>query len=207
MTTETLALLAGFWLVHLAAVVSPGPSFVVVSRAAVGGSTARGVAVAAGLALGTLVWAAGALFGLSLLFALVPVLYLAMKLAGAAFLIFLAWQLWRRAAEPLELLAPGSGVSRAGALGLGTWTQLANPKVAVFFGSVFAAVLPPDPSPATVLAVLVIVCLDEFAWYSLVALALSRPAVRRRYLGAKPAIDRLTGAVLGALGVRLLLPE
>ena len=207
MSYDALAPLAGFWLIHLAAVASPGPSFVVVSRAAVGGSTARGVAVAAGLALGALAWAAAALFGLSVLFAVVPVVYLVMKLAGAAFLIFLAWQLWRRAAEPLEPPAPGVGVPRAGALRLGVWTQLANPKVAVFFGSVFAAVLPPDPSPAMTAAVLAIVCLDEFAWYSLVALALSRPAVRRRYLAAKAAIDRVTGAVLGALGVRLLLPE
>ena len=209
MTADTLAALAGFWLVHLAAVVSPGPSLVVVSRAAVAGSTDRGVAVAAGLALGTFVWAAAALFGLSVLFAVLPASYTALRVAGAAFLIVLAWRLWRGAAEPLSL--PGSGpapaLTRAAALRLGVWTQLANPKVAVFFGSVFAAVLPPAPSPATTVAVLAIVCLNELLWYSLVALALSRPAVRERYVRAKSTIDRATGAVLGALGLRLLVPD
>ena len=206
MLPTDLAVLAGFWLVHLAAVASPGPSFVVVSRAAVQGSTGTGVAVAAGLALGTFVWAAAAWFGLSVLFALVPALYVAAKIAGAAFLLFLAVQLWRHAREPLALVAPERVPGRGQAFRTGVWTQLANPKVAVFFGSVFAAVLPPAPSAPVVVAVFAIVCLNEFLWYSLVALLLSRPAVRRRYVAAKAWIDRVTGTVLAALGLRLLAP-
>lgn len=196
--------LAAFWAVHLAAVASPGPSFVVVSRAAAAGSAAAGVRVAAGLAVGTFVWAAAAWFGLSALFAVLPALYAVVRVAGALFLLYVAVQLWRHAREPLP--AVGTGRRDAGGdFRLGVWTQLANPKVAVFFGSVFATVLPPDPGTWTMVAVFAIVCLNEFAWYALVAGVLSRPAMRRSYVRAKAGIDRITGAVLAALAGRLLL--
>ena len=196
-----------FWLVHLAAVVSPGPSFVVVTRAALAGSAARGVAVALGLTLGTLLWALAAWFGLASLFAVAPALYAAVRIAGALFLVFIAWQLWRHARDPIagpDEASPSVGGGTLAAVRLGLWTQLANPKVAVFFGSIFAAVLPPDPSPAVVVIAFAIVCLDEFVWYAAVALLLARPGVRRRYAAAKVWLDRTAALVLGGLGLRLL---
>ena len=202
---ESLIALAALWIVHIAAVVSPGPSFVVVSRAAAAGNAAAGVRIAAGLTLGTFVWVSAAWFGLAVLFELVPALYDAVRIAGALFLLFIAVQLWRHAREPL----PGPSdvpEARGRAFRLGLWTQLANPKVAVFFGSIFATVLPPDPDAWVVASAFAIVCFNEFAWYAAVALVLSRPAMRRGYARAKRWVDRATGAVLGALAVRLLLP-
>ena len=197
-----------FWLTHIAAVASPGPSFLVVSRAAVARSSREGVLIALGLALGTLVWAAAAWFGLAALFALVPTLYAAVRIGGALFLLWLAFQMWRHAREPLPAAATGGAVATGGSdVMLGFWTQVANPKVAVFFGSVFAAVLPPDPSPALVAAIFAIVCLNEFLWYAGVALVLSRPSVRARYDRAKAALDRAAAVILAALGARLLWPE
>lgn len=199
-------LLLGFWLTHLAAVVSPGPSFIVVTRAAVGGSTRAGVAVAFGLMVGTFVWASAAWFGLATLFAFVPAIYTVAKIAGAAFLLFIAFQLWRHAAEPFAVEVEGTRKRSVGeAVRLGAMTQIANPKVAVFFGSVFAAILPPDPTFVVLAAVFAIVCLNEFVWYALVALVLSRPAIRRRYVRLKASVDRTTGGVLALLGVRLLV--
>ena len=209
---DVMVALGALWLVHIAAVASPGPSFVVVSRAAAAGNAMAGVRIAAGLTLGTLVWAGAAWFGLAVLFELVPSLYDVMRVAGALFLLYIAAQLWRHAREPL----PGAeGVpedhhrdrhrARGRAFRLGVATQLANPKVAVFFGSIFAAMLPPDPPAWVVVAAFAIVCLDEFAWYAAVALVLSRPAMRRGYARAKAWVDRVTGGVLGALAVRLLV--
>ena len=197
------------WLVHVAAVVSPGPSFVVVTRAAVAGSVGHGVAVAAGLALGTLLWALAALFGLAALFALVPSLYVALRVGGALFLLFIAYQVWRHAPEPPPAPLGSDGAddgSLPRALRLGVLTQLANPKVAVFFGSIFAAVLPADPGPSMVAASFAIVCADEFVWYALLALLFSRPGVRRAYARAKTPLDRACALVLAAIALGLLIP-
>jgi threonine/homoserine/homoserine lactone efflux protein len=83
--------------------------------------------------------------------------------------------------------------------------QLSNPKVAVFFGSVFLTLLPADAPQWLYIAVPAIVFADEFVWFALVALLFSRNAVRGFYRRARIWIERLTGGVLAALGLTLAL--
>ncbi|QPH52626.1 LysE family translocator [Pontivivens ytuae] len=203
---ETAAILLTFALTHLAAVVSPGPSFIVVLRETVSGARRRGLLVAFGLGLGTLVWASGAWFGLAALFEVFPWMLNVLRWAGAAFLIWLAIQLWRHARAPAVVEATEAAETKGpwDAIRLGLLTQLANPKVAVFFGSIFVVILPADPSPMMLAAVFAIVFLNEFAWYGIVAAVMAARAMRRRYASAKPVIDRVSGTFLGALGLRLI---
>jgi threonine/homoserine/homoserine lactone efflux protein len=211
---DTLAALATLWVVHLLAVISPGPSLLVVARSAIAGSRAQGTQVALGLGLGTLVWSLSALFGLTLLFRLAPWLYTGLKTAGAAFLLYIAFLMWRHAAEPIRLErsldaaagAPaGAGGGRLAAVRLGLLTQLANPKVAVFFGSIFVTLLPAGPSPAVQALVIAIVCANEVGWYTAVAHAFSVARLRRGYARAKTWIDRTCGTLLALLGLRLVV--
>ena len=78
-------------------------------------------------------------------------------------------------------------------------------RAAVVYGVIFAALLPATPSAALSLALPPSVFVLEGSWYVLVALALSSARPRQTYLQAKTAIDRATGAVLGLLGIKLLL--
>ena len=208
---ETATLLIGFAAVHLMVVISPGPSFLVVARAAVAASRRYGAWIAVGLGLGSVIWAMAALFGLTLLFRQVPWLYAGMKVAGALYLIFLGVMLWRHARDPLTAAAspghsrshnPGRGAGRG--IRLGILTQLSNPKAAVFFGSVFVTLLPADPTPATVALVLAVIFVNECVWYMAVARAFSIRRLRDAYLRVKAWSDRVTGAFLSALGVRLM---
>ena len=85
----------------------------------------------------------------------------------------------------------------------GFLTQISNPKVVVFFGSIFVAM--PSEVPGWMIATLiVIVTMNEIVWYSLVWLFFGASPVRRFYLIAKRWIDRTTAAFLGLLGLRLL---
>lgn len=204
----TALVLVAFALAHLAAVASPGPSFVVVVKATLTGRRLDGVWCAFGMGLGTLVWASAAWFGLAALFGVVPWLYTVMKLAGAGYLIYLAIRLWRHAGQPLPAVPAGQAEARSAngilrAIRLGLLTQLANPKVAVFFGSIFLAILPPDPSAWMLAAVFLIVFVNEFVWYSLVAIVIGSDRIRTRYARVKALVDRVTGVVLGGLGIRL----
>jgi threonine/homoserine/homoserine lactone efflux protein len=147
------------------------------------------------------IWAGAALFGLNALFHAVPVLFMSMKLLGALFLLWIAYQIFRHAREPLTLegeAAQGNPFWR------GFLVQIGNPKVMVFFGSIFIAMLPANPPLWMLLALLAIVSLNEVWWYSVVALFFGAEPVRRFYLMAKAWIDRVTGLFLGALGLRLL---
>lgn len=202
MATSDLLTLLSIGLIQLLAVISPGPSFLITARTAVAQSRLDGFKVALGLGAGTVVWSSAALLGLNAVFHAVPVLFMAMKIAGALFLIYIAWQIFRHAAVPLKLetgAEPGGSPFMKGFL-----TQIANPKVAVFFGSIFIAMLPAQVPLWMTLALIFIVSFNEVWWYSAVALFFGAGPVRAFYLRAKAWIDRVTGLFLGALGLRLL---
>lgn len=201
MTSEVLSL-ASIGLIQLLAVISPGPSFLITARTAVAQSRADGLKVALGLGAGTVIWSAAALLGLNAVFHAVPVLFMAMKVAGALFLLYIAWMIFRHAAEPLKI--EGGGERLANPFFKGFLTQISNPKVAVFFGSIFIAMLPAEVPLWMTLALIFIVSFNEVWWYSVVALFFGSGPVRRFYLRAKVWIDRITGLFLGALGLRLL---
>jgi threonine/homoserine/homoserine lactone efflux protein len=194
--------LASIGLIQLMAVISPGPSFLITARTAVAQSRMDGVKVALGLGAGTVVWSSAALLGLNAVFHAVPMLFIAMKIAGALFLLYIAWMIFRHAAEPLKI--DGGGGTAGNPFVKGFLTQIANPKVAVFFGSIFIAMLPAQVPLWMTLALIAIVTFNEVWWYCVVALFFASGPVRAFYLKAKAWLDRVTGLFLGALGLRLL---
>ena len=110
--------------------------------------------------------------------------------------------IFRHAAEPLKIEADGAAVGNPFVKGF--LTQIANPKVAVFFGSIFIAMLPAQVPLWMTVALIFIVSFNEVWWYSVVALFFGIGPVRAFNLRAKTWIDRVTGLFLGALGLRLL---
>jgi threonine/homoserine/homoserine lactone efflux protein len=198
-----ISTLISIGIVQILAVISPGPSFLITARTAVARSRFDGVKVALGLGAGTLVWVTATLLGLNVAFRAVPVLFLGMKVVGALFLVWIAWQIFRHASDPIVMDAP-DGEAVANPFMRGFLTQISNPKVAVFFGSIFVAMLPSDVPVWMTLALIAIVTFNEIWWYSVVALFFGAGPVRRFYIRAKAWIDRVTGLFLGALGLRLL---
>jgi threonine/homoserine/homoserine lactone efflux protein len=202
-STADIVTLASIGFVQLLAVMSPGPSFLITVRTAVAQSRAEGVKVALGLGAGTVVWAVATLLGLNALFHAVPALFVAMKIGGALFLLWVAYQIFRHAASPLLLdTTPGEAVAHP--FWKGFMTQIANPKVVIFFGSIFVAMLPGSVPLWMAVALVAIVSFNEVWWYSALALFFGSPPVRRFYTKAKVWIDRVTGFFLGGLGLRLL---
>jgi threonine/homoserine/homoserine lactone efflux protein len=187
--------------------ISPGPSFVVVVRTSVAASRKNGLAVALGMGVGGVVFGALALIGLNALLSNVEWLYLGLKVLGGCYLGYLAIQLWRKAAEPLAINTgiESDAVNVGHSFRLGFVTQISNPKTAVVYGSILAALLPPAPSIWLALMLLPTILLIESSWYSMVALAFSSDRARALYLRTKPATDRVAGSVLGLLGLRLAL--
>lgn len=187
-------------------VVSPGASFVMVLRTALAVSRRAGVAAALGMGAGGVGFAGLALLGLQAVITQAGWAYLGLKLIGAAYLLTLAWRMWRGADTPLatpETRPLGGSVGRAFALGLAT--QLSNPKTAIVYASVFAALLP-SPTPGWLMIALPpVVFTLEAGWYALVALAASAERARVVYGRAKRWLDRAAGAAMAGLGARLIL--
>jgi threonine/homoserine/homoserine lactone efflux protein len=131
------------------------------------------------------------------------------KIVGGLYLLYLAYRIWRGANEPLTVATPtadqapaAKNLTRSFLLGLGT--QLSNPKTAIVFSSVFAALLPQNP-PAFFYIALPIICFCiDAVWYTIVAYTLSSSTSRSAYLRYKVVVDRAAGGVMGALGIRLI---
>src|SRR4051812_9857926 len=110
---------------------SPGPSFVMIARTAVVSTRADGVAAALGMGMGGSIFAVAALLGLHVIFSSVPWIYLAVKLTGGGYLVYLGYRIWQSAKLPL-MITENFGRRRFSTLkhfflsGLGT--QLSNPK-------------------------------------------------------------------------------
>jgi len=188
------AALAAAWL-------APGPAMLVALRAALTGGWAEGAATGAGLALVAALWTLAALFGLDALFTLFPWAYGALTTAGALYLLWIAVQTWRHARDPL----PDAPASRARAIRTGVLVNLANPKSVLFAGAVLVVIFPPDLAPAARLAIGLNHFLFEVVAYAALSLLIARSGIARPLLAAKAALDRVTAAILGALGLRLLL--
>jgi threonine/homoserine/homoserine lactone efflux protein len=198
--------LAGLAVVHLLAVASPGPSTVLVIQTAAVAGRRGGLLAALAMMVGALIWASAALFGLQALFLRFGWLFLVFRIGGAIYLLYLAIMLWRHARDPLPILGHGATPRLTGWQGFlrALLLQLSNPKIMVFFGSIFLSVLPanlPGWMDGTVLA---IVAFNEFTWFALLALLFSGDAVRAFYVRVKLWLDRIMGGVLGLLGLRLL---
>lgn len=205
MDGSVLALLSILGTLAIGAV-SPGPSFVLVARTSIAASRRAGLAAALGMGVGGVVFASLALLGLHALLTQVAWLYLALKVGGGLYLVHLAVRIWRGASEPISV--PDGAVAADGALRsfwIGLATQISNPKTAIVYGSIFAALLPASPPVWILLVLPPSVFLVETGWYAIVAVAFSAGRPRAAYLSSKAWIDRLAASVIGALGVRLVL--
>jgi threonine/homoserine/homoserine lactone efflux protein len=203
--TDVFALFALLGTLLIGAI-SPGPSFVFVVRTSVARSRADGLAAAVGMGVGACIYAALALVGLRALMTEAAWLFWILKFAGGVYLLYLAIMIWRHASDPIAVEGDGSIRSNvARSFGLALATQLSNPKIVAVFGAVFAALLPDHPPLWMDVALPPLIFVQESAWYALVALAFSASRPRAIYLRAKTWIDRAAGAVIGLLGVRLIL--
>ncbi|MBB4009606.1 LysE family translocator [Allorhizobium taibaishanense] len=185
---------------------SPGPSFLLVSHLAMTRSRKAGLMAALGMGTGGLVFALLALAGLATLITQFGWLHRLLQIAGGLYLVSMAWRLWRGASQPIEQQMQGEmPASLARTYGTACLTQISNPKTAIVYASIFAALLPFRPDQMLVLLLPGVVFLVEAGWYALVALVFSAPMPRRAYLAARKPLDRLAALVLAGLGLRLVI--
>jgi threonine/homoserine/homoserine lactone efflux protein len=204
---DNLVVLMAISATILLGAMSPGPSFVVVARTAMSSSRGHGVLTALGMGIGGATFAATALFGLQALLTAVPPLHKALQIAGAGYLLFIAFNLWKAAPTPFSDLGNRSGRKDGSlrAFGLGLGTQISNPKTALVYASIFSAALTTEPSAAIAATLVSVIFAIEFGWYALVAIAFSTGKARQTYGTWKAWIDRLAAGAMGALGAKILV--
>lgn len=197
--TELIAVIT----ITLLAVISPGPDFAMVTRNSLMLSRRAGVLTALGIGLGVLIHVAYTLVGVGLLIQQSLWLFNAIKLAGAAYLIYLGVKMLR--AQPGGAQPHGAEVPLpdAAALHTGFLTNALNPKTTVFIVSLFMQVVRPDTPLAVQIGYGAFISVAHMVWFGLVALCFSAEAVRDRLLAVRYWIDRAFGGLLVGFGTWL----
>ncbi len=197
-----LTQLIAFNLSLLAALASPGPAMLLSIRATLSGGRAQGLATGLGLGTMAAIWTLMALLGLDAIFTLFPWAYLAIKIIGATYLLWIAYGMWRNAQAALD--TQDAPAPRRHAFRTGLMVNLANPKSVLFAASVLVVIFPPDLTLAQKALIVTNHLIVEWIAYSLFALALSTKPARDGYLRLKSIFDRVAASILGILGLRLL---
>ena len=180
---------------------SPGPTSIYVAKNSIAISRKHGLYTAFGTGTGAAIFGLLAVLGLQALLLAVPSAYLALKICGGLYLLWLAYKIIKHAKEPIEAdQSVSSQMSLRRAFTTGLITQLANPKIAIVLASIFTALLPKE-IPTYYYFVLPLLCFFiDAGWCSLVAVALSAEKPRRVYLKFKAVFDRAAGVVMTVLG-------
>jgi len=191
---------------HLLAVASPGPDFALVLRQSIRHGRATAIRTSLGIGSGILFHVMYSVLGLALLIRGSETVFTAVKYAGALYLIWIGLKalLARPYPEP-SATGEGSNSPRRGAYVEGLLVNILNPKAMLFFIALFSV----GVSPTTPLVVQVgyglWMALATAAWFSLVSVFFTQPAVRARFQRAGHWFDRGMGLVFLALAVRLLV--
>jgi threonine/homoserine/homoserine lactone efflux protein len=176
-------------------IVTPGQDTALTIRNTLLSGRAAGVRTAAGVATGQACWTVATAAGVAALLQQSRPAFEAIRLAGAAYLIYLGIVTFLCRQQTRPGSEPGRGSFRQGVL-----SNLGNPKMAVFFVSL----LPQFASSFAGLLMLGLAfCSLTFAWLTLYAVAVARAGRFLSRTRIRRALDRLTGSVLVALGVRL----
>jgi threonine/homoserine/homoserine lactone efflux protein len=201
-----IAQLGGFFAVAAVVIVTPGPDTALTIRNSVAGGRRAGTCTGAGVCAGQVIWAVAATTGLTALLAAWRPGLLVIRIAGAAYLIWLGLSSLRATARPalapaLPTPQPPGCVRPRTAFGQGMLSNLTNPKMAVLFISLLPQFAGPDRSPqAAMLTLGLLFAAMTFTWLACVAVLATRLLREPR---ARQVLNGMCSAALVGLGVWL----
>lgn len=183
--------LALVWLAFALAIASPGPSNLAVVSTSMAEGRGRGCALALGVATGSATWGVLTALGITALITSTPSALTAIKLTGAAYMLFLAYRAGHAALDKTDPALARSGVTStlAGSYLRGVLIHLTNPKALLTWMAILAIGIKADMQPAVVVAmVLGCLCMSVLVNTSY-ALAFSTDVMVRGYRRARRPVQ------------------
>ncbi|MBI1778742.1 MAG: LysE family translocator [Proteobacteria bacterium] len=195
-----LEALVAFGAVLAVACAAPGPTIAALVARVLGRGTAGAASFCAGLLFSDIVWLTGAVLGLAVLMETVHPLFVAIKYAGAAYLLYLAWKLWSAPAAPLAAApAAGEGIRLFfGAIAVGS----GNPKTMLFYLALLPTLLPLER--LTVADYFMLVATQCVVYGAiLVGYVMLAVRARRAFASARAmrTVNRVTGTVMAGAAI------
>ncbi|KES04757.1 lysine transporter LysE [Streptomyces toyocaensis] len=197
--TEVLAVAV----ITVLAVIAPGADFAMVVRNSYLHGRRTGLLGALGVAAGVLVHVTYTMLGVGLLIASSTVLFTVVKLAGAAYLVYIGVRTYRTRGEVTVDLENRTGLTPFAALRTGFLTNVLNPKTTLFVVSTFAQVVSPGTPVLQQVGYGLFMSLAHLLWFGVVAVFFSHDRMRGLMLRGQKVLNKVIGSVLAGLGVSL----
>ncbi len=197
-------------ILHLTAVVAPGPTFTMVARNSLVYSRKAGIHTALGLAMGAALHILLVLLGIAIIITKVPLIFMIIKYIGASYLLYLGCRSFLMSKSKVtpgsaEVENSGKAMGTPAAIRMGFFTNFFNPYVGLFMLTVFTQVIEPGtPQLIRILYGAEMVTVS-FAYFSILSILLSHRNVKDKIIKYKPHIEYATGAILIAFGLKLFL--
>ncbi len=189
---------------HLLAVMSPGPDFVLITRNSLVYSRKTGVLSALGLAFGIVVHITYCLVGIAYIISKSIIIFSTLKFLGAGYLIFIGYKsLKAKPSKAGDVVVEQKTMTSFEALKMGFLTIVFNPKATLFFLALFTQVIRPETPMFMKLAYGLEMSTMTFVWFSFVSLILSHNKIKKPFLKIQHYVERVTGGALIALGLKV----
>lgn len=202
---EYLSVIVAIFSAHVLLMITPGPNVLLIAQVSATQSRMSGLRVALGVGLMGFIWPTLAIVGLSVVFQKIGGLYIVLKIIGALYLMYLGYKTWHSASQPLDFTSDHDAKRQRHFFKMGFFTSLSNPKVLVFMGSFFTAMLPIEAPVWLKVVVILIFGINSLWWHTMVAYAFSTNRIQKIYARFKGLLERITGGLLVLLGLRLMI--
>ena len=186
------------------AVISPGADFAMVTRSSYAQGRKAGLAAAVGIALGVQVHVLYTVLGIAVIISQSPGLFLAMKVLGAGYLIYLGYQSLTNTTR-ISLEGQPSAIGLLAVMRTGFLTNALNPKTMLFVVSAYTQVVQPGTPLGLDFAYGAFMSFAHWAWFSLVAVFFSSAGLRKAMIERQVMADRVIGVALIGLGVAVVV--
>ncbi len=194
--------------VHLLAVVSPGPDFAMTVKNSLSYGRRIGIYTSIGMGLGIGVHVFYSLVGVGLIISQSILVFNIIKYLGAAYLIYLGIKaLKSKPANSLDYQVnlTEEKISNLKAIGVGFLTNVLNPKATLFFLSLFTQVINPDTPILIQTLYGAEMILATIAWFSIVAIFFSHQLFKEKIIKFKHHLERAFGVILIGLGIKVAI--
>ncbi len=204
---EYLALIGSVTLIHLLAVISPGPDLVMCIRNALTYSRKTGIWTAVGFGMGIAVHTIYSLAGVAIIISQSILLFNTIKYLGAAYLIYIGIKsiLSKSSHIDTKKQHKKQDISPLAAVKIGFLTNVLNPKATLFFLSLFTIVISPETPTIIMVIMSAIMVLNTILWFSLVSIFLTQHKIKGVFERTQSIFNKIFGGLLITLGVKVAL--
>jgi len=189
--------------IHLLAVASPGPDFVMVLRNALQYNRKIAIYTAWGISMGIGIHILYSVAGIAYLLQKNQNIFQIIKILGALYIIYMGVKTILSKGQKIKMQTDQKQtvIPAKQAVKIGFMTNVLNPKASLFFLSIFSLLIPPNVPAWVLIGISLMLITVTFLWFTLVSFIFTNPLIIKRYEKYESIILKIFGIILIALGI------